>query len=104
MGTEEEVNRLIDHLDILTSLLSRVGVFLPVFPVQNCPPILIQLDSGDNHLAGVHTDRSSGAIRLVALHTVNVDDPFFTVHLCDFSFPTFVCPPNNPDEVVLANG
>lgn len=112
----------VDHFDIL-SLLSCTGGFLPVFPVQNCPPakytqirsrlyhahdcyipILIQLDGDDNHFAGVHTNRGSSAIRLVALHAVNVDDPFFTVHLCDFSFPTLVCPPNDPDLVVLADG
>src|ERR1700729_1414867 len=41
-------------------------------------PILVQFDGGDYHLARVYTDRSSGAIRLVTLHTVNVDDPFLT--------------------------
>jgi len=101
---ERRQNRLVDHLDILTGLLSRAGVFLPVFSVQNRPSIFVQFDVDDNHLARVYTDRSSSAIRLVALHTVNVDDPFFTVHLRDFSLPTLVCPPNNPDLVIFADG
>jgi len=106
MRTEDEkkgANRSIDHLDILASLLSRAGVFLPVFPVQNCPSILVQLDGNNDHLTGVYADGSSSTIRLVALHTVNVDDPFLTVHLRDFPFPTFICPPDDPDLVIFAD-
>ena len=66
-------------------------------------PILIQLDSGDNDLAGVNADGSGSTIRLITLHTVNVDDPFLTIHLGNFSFPTLVCPPNDPDLVIFAD-
>jgi len=43
---------LIDHLDVSRFL----GGFLPVLPVQNCPSVSIQLDGGDNNVAGVDTD------------------------------------------------
>jgi len=104
MANERKGERkLVNHLDILTSFLSRTEVFLPVFPIQNCPPILIQLDGSDNDLAGVDANGSGSAIRLVTLHTVNVDDPFLTVHLGDFPFPTLVRPPNNSDLIIFTD-
>jgi len=66
-------------------------------------PILVKLYGGDHNFAGVDANRSSCTIGLVALHTVNVDDPFLAVHLRNLSFPTFVLSPHNPYFVVLAD-
>lgn len=113
----------IDHFDIFTCG-SRARILFPVFPLQNCSPamtikliqiedavsqnpdapVFIQLDSGDDHIAGVHTNRSSGAIRLVAVHTVNVNNPFLAIHLSDLALPTLVCTPNYPHLIIFANG
>lgn len=91
--------RSLDHFDI-----SRSCCRLRRLPLENRSAILVQFDRGDNHIAGVDSDRSSGTIRLIALHTIDVDDPFLTVNLCDLSLTTLVLSPDNADLVVLANG
>ena len=49
------------------------------------------------------TDGYRRAVRLVALHTVNVDDPLLAVHLSDLALPALVLAPDNPDLIILAN-
>lgn len=109
----------VNHLHIL----ARLAVLLAVFPIKDCPPgshmdcqrgtrvalmvdapVLVQLDSGDDNVAGVNTNGDRRAVRLVPLDTVNVDDPLLTVHLRDLAFPSLVLAPHNADLVVLADG
>ena len=45
-----------------------------------------------------------GAVGLVALDTVDVDDPFLAVDLGDLALPTLVLSADDPDLVILANG
>lgn len=73
--------------------------------VEGCnAPVLVQLDSGDNNLAGVDANGDGCAVRLVALDTVDVDHPLLAVHLGDLALTTLVLAPNDPDLVILANG
>lgn len=51
-------NTSLDHLNILR----RRGVLLSVFPVQNCSPILVELNVDYDNLARVDTDGCSRAI------------------------------------------
>jgi len=106
MGNFEERNAalysrmdLIDHLDISSSLRGLV----PVLPIQNRPSVSVQFDGGDNDIAGVDTDGGSRAVRLVSLHTVDVDDPFLAVDLRHLSLTTLVLSSNDADFVVFAD-
>lgn len=67
-------------------------------------PVLVQLNGSDNDIAGVDADGDRRAVRLVALDTVDVDNPLLAVDLGDLALPALVLPPNNPDLVILANG
>ena len=67
-------------------------------------PVLVQLDGGNNNIAGMDTDGDGCTVRLVALDTVDMDHPLLTVYLGDLALPTLVLAPNNPYLVVLANG
>lgn len=49
-------------------------------------------------------DGSGGAVGLVALYTVDVDHPFFTVDLGDFALSALVFAAHDADFVVLADG
>lgn len=72
--------------------------------MQNDIPVLVQLDVDDNDIARVDADGHTRAVRLVALHTVDMDDPLLPVNLGNLSFTALVLPSDNPDLVVLANG
>lgn len=67
-------------------------------------PVLVQLDGGDDNIAGVDTNGDRRAVRLVSLDTVNVDNPLLAVHLRDLAFPSLVLAPHNPNLVILADG
>jgi hypothetical protein len=66
-------------------------------------PVLVQLDSSDNDIAGMHADRRGRSVGLVALNTVDMDDPFFAVNLRNFSLTSFVFAPDNTNFIVFAN-
>ena len=93
------------------SLRSRIARLVENKKLQdeNCkpnvgyPPILVKLDGGDHDFAGVDTNGRSGSVGLVALHTINMNDPFLAIHLCNLSFPTLVLSAYNPYFVILAN-
>ena len=69
-----------------------------------CLPVLVQLDRRDDDVAGVDANGGRRAVRLVPLHTVNVDNPLLAVHLGDLALPTLVLSADDPDLVILANG
>jgi len=93
-------NRLLHHIDVF--LCSRCG-FLPVFPVQDCSPVLVELEGENNDVAWVDADGCGGTVRLVSLDAIDVDDPFFAVNLCDFALATLVFASNDPNFVIFAN-
>ena len=66
-------------------------------------PVLVQLDGGNDHVAWVDTDGYRRAVGLVALHTVNVNDPLLTVDLGDLALPALVFATNDPDLIILAD-
>ena len=67
-----------------------------------CLPVLVQLDGGNDNVAGVDANGDGCAVRLVALDTVNVDHPLLAVHLGNLALATLVLAPNDPDLIVLA--
>lgn len=50
------------------------------------------------------TDGCGSTVGLVSLNPIDVDDPFFAVHLCNFALPALVLASHDPNFVVLANG
>ena len=83
------------------SLLS--GDLLAIFSFKDRPPILVKLESGDDDVAWVDANGDRGAIRLVPLDTIDVDNPLFTVDLGDFSLATLVFSADDPDFVILSH-
>jgi len=49
---------LIDHLDVSSLLWG----FLSILPLQNGPSVSVQLDGGDDNIAGVYADWGSCAV------------------------------------------
>ena len=95
------VFKLVDtHLDFHLLAIS----LLSVLSVQNCTPVLVQLDRSDNDVAGVDANGSRGTVGLVTLYPVNVDHPFFTVNLGDFAFPALEFASYDSYFVVFTDG
>jgi len=90
---------LLDRLDVS----SGFGGLVPVLPLKDCPPVGIELDGGDNNIARVDSDGGGGAVGLVPLDTVNVDNPFLAVDLGDLALTTLVFAADDADLVVLAD-
>ena len=87
----------------IDSLNLSGGLLLAVFSLKDRPPILVELEGGDNDVARVDADGDRRAIRLVPLDTIDVDDPLFTVDLGDLSLTTLVFSTDNPDFIILPN-
>jgi hypothetical protein len=85
------MNTHLSHLHVLWCGSGRA--LRSVLPVKNRLPVLIQLDGGNDDIAWVDANGGCRAIRLVALDSVDVDDPLFPVNLCDFAFPALVFSP-----------
>jgi hypothetical protein len=67
-------------------------------------PILVQLDGGDNNIAGVDANGGASAVRLVSLDTVDMDNPLLAVHLQNLALTALELSSNNSDLVVFADG
>lgn len=48
----------VNHLDISF----RCCILLAILAVENCPPVLVQLDAGDDDLGWVDTNGDSGTV------------------------------------------
>jgi len=92
-----ETRGLIDSLNLSGGLLA-------VFSLKDRPPIFVNLEGGNNDVAWVDANGDRGAVRLVPLDTIDVDNPLFTVDLGDLSLTTLVFSTDNPDFVILTNG
>ena len=66
-------------------------------------PVLVQLNVGDDNVAGVNADGDGRTVRLITLDAVDMDHPFFTVHLGDLALPTLILASYDQDLIVLAN-
>ena len=66
-------------------------------------PVLVKFERRDDDIARVDADGSSGAIGLVSLNPVDMDNPLLAVHLRDLAFPPRKLAPHNPHLVILAN-
>lgn len=90
------------HLSILA--LRPAGDLGAILALQNRLTVLVELDSGDDYVRGVEADGRGGPVGFIAVHAVDVDDPFFAVHLSDLALPTLVLAAHDQDLVVLAYG
>jgi len=81
--------------------MPRVGVLFAVLTVQDSPTVLVHLDASDHNVAGVNANGYRSAIRLVALNTVDMDDPFFAVDLSHLALTTLVFTTNNPHFIIF---
>lgn len=91
------------HLDHL-NISRRLWGFVTILPLQDSASIGVKFDSSDNDVAGVNANGRSRPIRLVSLHTVNVDDPLLAVDLGNFSLTSLVFSPDNANLIILADG
>lgn len=91
--------QLVDDLNIHSSW----SLLLCVLPVEDGSAILVQLNSGDNDVAGVDSNRGACAVRLVSLHTVDMDDPLLAVDLDDLALTTLEFSADNSDFIIFAD-
>ena len=84
-------------------LLNWILLLLTVLAIKDCSPVLVQLNGGNNDVARVDANGGRRAVRLVPLHTVNVDNPLLAVDLGNLALPALVLAPDDPDLVILAN-
>jgi len=83
-------------------LLAHAGASLAL---QDCLTILVHLELYDHHLGGMDADVHGGAVDLLALNSLDVDDKFLAVDLHDLAdLLALVVAPHNLDFVVLADG
>jgi len=95
---ESDEIKSINHLNIICS------IFLPVFPLQDSPSVLVELECEDDDVAWVDADGSRSAIRFIPLHAVNMNDPLLSVNLCNLALTTLVFSSNNANFIVFSNG
>ena len=70
---------------------------------QDVLTVLVELELGDDNVGGVDANRHGRAVRLVALDTVDVDNPLLAVNLGDLALTALVLAPDDPDLVILAD-
>ena len=66
--------------------------------------VLVELELGDDDVAGVDAEGHALARRLLARHALDVDDVFEAVHRRDLALLVLVGAADDQDLVVLANG
>lgn len=93
-GTTESGHELLCHFSI--------RILLSVLALKDGFSVFVQLQRGDNNVAWMDANGGRRAVDLVTVHSVDVDDPFFTVDLGDLSITTLVFSPHNQDLVVLS--
>jgi len=102
MRKNREVGLVLLHFNI-SLLRPRVRVLFTVLAVQNSPTVLIQLDRGNYNVAGVDANGYRSTVRLVALDTVDMDHPFFAVHLGNLALTSLVLATDDPDFIILSD-
>jgi len=83
-------------------LLARAGASLAL---QDSLTVLVHLELHDHHLGGVDANVYGGAVDLLTLDSLDVDDKLLAVDLDDLAdLLTLVVTPHHLDFVVLADG
>lgn len=77
---------------------------LPALPLQNCVPVLVDLELRDLHLARVDADGDRLSVYLLSGDALDVDDVFQAIDGNDLAFTTLERATGDDDLVVLANG
>jgi hypothetical protein len=84
----------------LSSLSLGLGA---VLALEDGLAVLVQVKLGDDNLGGVDADGDSGTVDLLAVDTLNVDDPLAAIDLDDLALTTLVGATNDQDLVILAD-
>lgn len=85
-------------------LVLRAGLAAPLDLLQDGLTVLVELELVDDNLAGVDADGNALARRLVAGHTVDVDDVLKAVDRGDLALAALEGATDDGDLVVLADG
>jgi len=93
------MNQSIDN-----NVIRRLSRLSAIFPVKDGPPVLIQLDGGNDNVAGVNADGHARTVRLVPLDTVHIDDPLLAVHLGDLALAPLVLSSDDPHLIIFPYG
>lgn len=71
--------------DFLLGDLALVLILLGSLPLQYLLAILVNLELGDDALAGINTDMDSGSIHLLSSHSIDVNAELPPVYLQDLA-------------------
>ena len=88
-------------VDLLLHGLSLLGA---VLALEKILAVLVHVNLGDNNLGGVDADGNGGTVGLLAVDTLNVDDPLAAVDLDNLALATLEGATDDHDLVVLADG
>jgi len=73
--------------------------------IQNLLSVFVHFQFDDLHVGSVNADRDSGAVGLLALNALDVNNVFLSVDLSDFaSLLSLVMAPGDDDFIVLSYG
>jgi len=90
------------HLSILTH--RPAWDLRTILAFKNSLAVLIELNGGDDNVAGVNTKGSSRPVDLVTVDAVNMNYPFFAVHLGDLALSSLMLATDNQNFVIFADG
>ncbi len=90
--------------DKSTLLLHGLGLLGAVLALEKILAVLVHVNLGDNNLGGVDADGNGGTVGLLAVDTLNVDDPLAAVDLDNLALATLEGATDDHDLVVLADG
>ena len=71
--------------------------------LQQCYPVLVKLELGDDHVRGVDADLDGSAVGLFA-GEADVDDVFAAVHGGNLALAALLAAADNGDLIILADG
>ena len=73
------------HGDLFLCVFSLLLQLCLVLSVQNLLTVTVHLQAHDFALRGTDSDAHCGTVGLLALHSLDVEDPFLTVHCNHFT-------------------
>merc|ERR1719161_93376 len=74
-----------------------------ILALQKRLPVLVKLDTSDDHLGRVDTNWHCLSVCLVSGHPLNMNDPFLAVDLNNLAFTVMVVATDNHHFVIFAN-
>merc|ERR1740120_182970 len=86
---------------VLVSVLPLLGFTTLAF--QKRLAIFVDLQLGDRDFRWVNADRNGLAIGFIASDALDVDPPFFAIHLSDFALAVVIVSPHNHHLIISTN-